>query len=164
MKTVSGATAVQVVWSSQRGSREIEHLGSAHDVAELETLKAAARQRVAAGPMEFDLGAAGPGPGGPLPITSSRMGHLVDALERAYRVLGLEKAAGCDEVFRQLGSSNRPASPTASASWTRQASRRRPTAPSSAACRPTRRSPGGSGCRRPAPGTPAWGRPGKYSC
>jgi hypothetical protein len=52
--------------------------------------------------MEFDLGAAGPGPGGPLPITSSRVGHLVDALERAYRVLGLEKAAGGDEVFRQL--------------------------------------------------------------
>jgi hypothetical protein len=32
VKTKSGATAVQVVWSSRRGSREIEHLGSAHDV------------------------------------------------------------------------------------------------------------------------------------
>jgi len=41
VKTKSGATAVQVVWSSQRGSREIEHLGSAHDEAELEMLKAA---------------------------------------------------------------------------------------------------------------------------
>ena len=41
VKTTSGATAVQVVWSSQRGSREIEHFGSAHDEAELETLKAA---------------------------------------------------------------------------------------------------------------------------
>jgi hypothetical protein len=29
----------------------------------------------------------------PLPITSSRMGHLWDALARAYRVLGLEQAA-----------------------------------------------------------------------
>ena len=29
----------------------------------------------------------------PLPITSSRMGHLRDALARAYRVLGLEQAA-----------------------------------------------------------------------
>ena len=27
----SGATAVQVVYSSQRGSREIEHLGSTHE-------------------------------------------------------------------------------------------------------------------------------------
>jgi len=102
VRTGSGATAVQVVWSSRRGSREIEHLGSAHDEAELEALKAAGRQRVAARQLEFDLGAGGPGPGGPLPITSSRMGHLVDALDRGYRVLGLEDAAGGDEVFRQL--------------------------------------------------------------
>jgi hypothetical protein len=85
VKTTSGATAVQVVWSSRRGSREIEHLGSAHDEAELEALKAAARQRMAAGQLELDLGPGSPGPSGPLPITSSRMGHLVDALERAYR-------------------------------------------------------------------------------
>jgi hypothetical protein len=102
VKTASGATAVQVVWSSRRGSRNIEHIGSAHDEAELEALKAAAQQRIAAGQGELDLGLAGPGPGGPLPITSSRMGHLVDAVERAYRVLGLEEAAGGDEVFRQL--------------------------------------------------------------
>jgi hypothetical protein len=49
VKTASGATAVQVVWSSRRGSRNIEHVGSAHDDAELEALKAAARQRLAAG-------------------------------------------------------------------------------------------------------------------
>src|SRR6516165_3965140 len=102
VKTGSGATAVQVVWSSRRGSRQIEHLGSAHDEAELEALKAAAQERVAAGQLELDLGLGGPGPGGPLPITSSRMGHLLDALERAYRLLGLEDAAGRDGVFRQL--------------------------------------------------------------
>ena len=45
MKTALGATAVQIVWSSRRGSRRIEHIGSAHDDAELEALKAAARQR-----------------------------------------------------------------------------------------------------------------------
>ena len=56
VKTKLGATAVQIVWSSQRGSREIEHLGSAHDDAEVETLKAAARQRIAAGQAELDLG------------------------------------------------------------------------------------------------------------
>ena len=87
VKTTSGATAVQVVWSSRRGSRQIEHLGSAHDEAELEALKAAAQQRIAAGQ---------------LPITSSRMSHLVDSLERAYRVLGLEDAASGDDVFRHL--------------------------------------------------------------
>ena len=40
--------------------------------------------------------------GGPLPITSTRMGCLLDSLERAYRVLGLEDAAGGDEVFLQM--------------------------------------------------------------
>ena len=59
-------------------------------------------QRMTAGQAELDLGLDGLGPGGPLPITSSRMGHLVDAVERAYRVLGLDDAAGGDEVFRQL--------------------------------------------------------------
>jgi hypothetical protein len=101
VKTTSGAIAVQVVWSSRHGSREIEHLGSAHDEAELEALKAAAQQRIAAGQLELDLGLAAAG-GGPLPITSSRMSHLVDSLERAYQVLGLDDAAGGDEVFRQL--------------------------------------------------------------
>jgi Transposase DDE domain len=102
VKTASGATAVQLVWSSRRGSRSIEHIGSAHDEAELGALKAAARERMTAGQAELDLGLNGPAPGGTLPITSSRMGHLVDAVERAYRVLGLDDAAGGDEVFRQL--------------------------------------------------------------
>ena len=101
VKTTSGATAVQVVWSSRRGSREIEHLGSAHGEAELEALKAAAQQRIAAGQLELALGLE-PADGGPLPITSSRMGHLLDALKYAYRVLGIEDAAGGDDVFRHL--------------------------------------------------------------
>jgi hypothetical protein len=33
---------------------------------------------------------------------SSRMGCLLDALDRGYRVLGLDEAAGGDGVFRQL--------------------------------------------------------------
>ena len=101
VKTTSGATAVQVVWSSRRGSRKIEHLGSAHDEAELEALKAVAQQRIAAGQLELALGLEAAG-GGLLPITSSRMSHLLDALEHGYRVLGLEDAAGGDEVFRHL--------------------------------------------------------------
>ena len=81
----------------------MEHIGSAHTQAELELLKAAARQKLAAGQGELDLGLSGLAPrqGGPLPITSSRMGHLWDALEHAYRVLGFEAAAG-DPVFRDL--------------------------------------------------------------
>ena len=71
---------MQIVYSSHGGSRDIEHLGSAHDAAQVELLKAAARQRLAAGQGELDLGLEAAAPGGPLPITSSRMGHLVEAL------------------------------------------------------------------------------------
>jgi hypothetical protein len=103
VKTSSGATAVQIVYSFHRGSREIEHLGSAHSDAEVELLKAAARQKLAAGQGELDLCLKPAASGaGPLPITSSRMGHLLDALAHAYRVLGLETAAGGDEVFGEL--------------------------------------------------------------
>ena len=49
VKTVSGAIAVQIVYSSHRGSREIEHIGSAHDDVKLELLKAVARQRANSG-------------------------------------------------------------------------------------------------------------------
>jgi hypothetical protein len=57
---------------------------------------------MAAGQLELGLGLGGPRPSGPLPITSSRMSHPVDALERGYRVLGFEDAAGGDEVFWHL--------------------------------------------------------------
>ena len=103
VKTSSGATAVQIVYSYHRGSRQIEHIGSAHDDAELELLKAVARQRLAAGQGMLDLGPGfGGGGGGPLPITASRMGVLIDALLRGYDVLGLGRAAGRDQVFAGL--------------------------------------------------------------
>jgi hypothetical protein len=105
VKTASGARAVQIVHSSRRGSRDIEHIGSARNDAELEVLKAAARQRLADGQGELDLGltpSRGDTGGGPLPITSSRMDHLWDALTHAYDVLGLHEAARQDEVFHQL--------------------------------------------------------------
>ena len=105
VKTSSGATAVQIVYSSRRGSKDIEHLGSAHDEEELAALKAAARQRLAAGQAELDLGlsaAQAAAAGGPLQITSSRMGYLWDALSVAYEALGFDAATGGDTVFRGL--------------------------------------------------------------
>jgi hypothetical protein len=95
---------VQIVHSQHRGSREIEHIGSAHTDADVELLKAVARQRLAAGQGELDLRLPGsPANGGAaLPITSSRMGHLLDALARGYDVLGFGGATGRDEVFRAL--------------------------------------------------------------
>jgi hypothetical protein len=103
VKTASGARAVQIVYSSRKGSRDIEHIGSAHDETELEMLKTVARQRIAAGQGELDLGLDAPvEAGGPLPIMASRMGPLWDALSLAYDHLGFDAAAGGDEVFRQL--------------------------------------------------------------
>lgn len=103
VRTGSGATAVQIVHGSHRGSRDVEHIGSAHDPAELASLKAAAAQRIVAGQAQLELGLdAGSGAAGPLEIVASRMGHLWDALGRAYERLGLEAAAGGDELFRSL--------------------------------------------------------------
>jgi hypothetical protein len=103
VKTGSGARAVQIVHSSRRGSRDIEHIGSAHDDAELAALRASARRRLAGGQGELDLGLDdSPQAGGPLEITSSRMGHLWDGLVCGYNALGLAEVIGEDEVFRQL--------------------------------------------------------------
>jgi len=103
VKTSSGATAVQIVWSTRRGSRSIEHLGSAHDETEVEALNAAARQRLVEGQGAWDLGLEATGTAGaPLKIVSSRAGHLWDGLCRACRVLGSDRATGGDEVFRDL--------------------------------------------------------------
>ncbi len=102
VKTSSGATAVQVVWSSRRGSRKIEHLGSAHDEAGVAALKAAAAQRLAAGQAQLDLGLAERSASEPLPITSSKSALLWQALCAAYDAVGFAQAADEDEVFRQL--------------------------------------------------------------
>jgi hypothetical protein len=103
VKTASGARAVQIVHSSRRGSRDIEHIGSAHDEAQLAALTAVARQRLAAGQGELDLGLDdSPEAGGPLEITGSRMGHLWEALGRGFDGLGFATATGGDQVFRQL--------------------------------------------------------------
>jgi hypothetical protein len=91
VKTSSGATAVQIVHSSRRGSRKIEHLGSAHTPEEVEALTIVAKERIEAGQAELDLGlevAEAASSGGPLEITGSQMGHLWDALCRACDALG----------------------------------------------------------------------------
>ena len=78
VKTASDAIAVQIVWSTRRGSRQIEHLGSAHDDAEVEALKAAARQRLTEGQGALDLGLNTAGVDGePLEILASKASHLV---------------------------------------------------------------------------------------
>jgi hypothetical protein len=101
VKTASGATAVQIVYSNRRGSREIEHIGSAHSPAEVEVLKTVARQRLHANQdrLDFDDGQLGDDEA---PIVSSQARHLCEVLVTAYRVLGLDRACGRDAVFMLL--------------------------------------------------------------
>src|SRR6476620_2384392 len=84
------------------GSRSIEHIGSAHDDVELAALKTAAAERLAGGQTELDLGLSGGAEPGTLPIMSSQMTRLWEALWAAYRVLGFESATKSDNVFRDL--------------------------------------------------------------
>jgi Transposase DDE domain len=102
VRTSSGATAVQVVWSWRKGSRSIEHLGSAHDEVELAALKAAAAERLAGGQTELDLRISGHLEPGTLPILSSQMTTLWESLCAAYRALGFESVTQGDNVFRDL--------------------------------------------------------------
>ena len=103
VKTASGATAVQIVWSSRRGSRAIEHLGSAHDDVEVEALKNAAAARLAEGQQTLDLGLYDTGTaGGALEIFGSQAAHLWEALCGAYRALGFDAVLDGDEVLRDL--------------------------------------------------------------
>jgi hypothetical protein len=101
VKTASGATAVQIVHSNRRGSREIEHIGSAHTPAEVEVLKTLARQRMHANQDTLDLDDGRLGDD-EAPIVSSRARHLWEVLVTAYELLGLDQACGGDEVFKLL--------------------------------------------------------------
>jgi hypothetical protein len=100
VKTASGAVAVQIVHSNRRGSREIEHIGSAHTPGEVEVLKTVAQQRLHLDQDVLDFGDGQLGDD-EAPIVSSQARHLWETLDTAYRVLGLDRACD-DEVFRQL--------------------------------------------------------------
>ena len=101
VKTASGAVAVQIVHSNRRGSREIEHIGSAHTPEDVEVLKAVARQRLHANQDSFDFGDGRP-EGEALPIASTQSKHLWEALCLTYARLGFDTVCGGDDVFRAL--------------------------------------------------------------
>ena len=102
VKTSSGATAVQIVEKRSGVRRIVEHLGSAHDDLELALLWQAARDRLAAGQDELDLGLAGASVGGaPVArVVSSSSRLLWQVLVDAYGHLGFDVLA--DEAFRAL--------------------------------------------------------------
>jgi len=101
VKTGSGATAVQVVWSNRGGSKRMDHIGSAHTPEDVEILKAVANQRMAEGQDELDFGDGQPRKRA-LTIRGSRAEHLWDALSAGFRAVGLQWAAAGDEVFKHL--------------------------------------------------------------
>jgi hypothetical protein len=87
----SGATAVQIVHSSQKGSRDIEHIGSAHTPEDVEVLKAVARQRLHANQDPLDFGDGQP-QSQALRILSIQSKRLWDELCLVYDRLGFETA------------------------------------------------------------------------
>ena len=104
VRTAAGATAVQIA-SKVRGVRTIvEHLGSAHDEIELAALVAAARAKITAGQLAFDLDALTPPDAERVTaepvVTGSRSRVLWDVLQSAYRRLGFD--AVDDRVFEYL--------------------------------------------------------------
>ena len=115
VKTASGATAVQVVVKENGVRRIVEHLGSAHDEAELAALMHLGHQRLLAGQQVLDLGSAldvggqapghEPGDGGAVrrpAIISRRSGWLIEAIKTVYARLGLGDATGGDRAFEQM--------------------------------------------------------------
>jgi hypothetical protein len=60
VKTASGAIAVRIAYSMRRGSRTIEHLGSAHDEQELEGLKRGSQAAAVHRQGELDLASEDP--------------------------------------------------------------------------------------------------------
>ena len=107
---------MQVVAKDHGVRRIVEHLGSAHDEAELAALMRLGRQRLLAGQQVLDLGPAlnddadevggqAPGDGGAVrrpQIISRRSAWLIEALRSAYRRLGLGEAVGGDRAFEQM--------------------------------------------------------------
>jgi hypothetical protein len=100
VKTASEAVAVQIVHANRRGSREIEHIGSADTPDEVEVLRAAARQRLHANQDIFDFG-----DGQPRVRrcqSPRRSPSICGRIGLAYDKLGFDTACKPDEVFRAL--------------------------------------------------------------
>jgi len=104
VNTPSGARGVQIVHSKKGGKRDLEYVGSAHTDEEYEFLLEAARQKIAAGQPELDLGLDVPRTAPVAPITASRLGVLWELLEIAYARLGFIAVPGAadGDVFRRL--------------------------------------------------------------
>ena len=104
VKTASGPARRSSGGGPATGGRATSSMSDPlHDEAQVEALKDAAVQRIADGQGELDLGLDLTEIGSaPLQIIGSRAGYLWDGLCLVYEALGLDRAAGGDEVFRDL--------------------------------------------------------------
>lgn len=100
VKTASGATAVQVVWSRCGGHAQVEHIGSAHDEAELVGLRQAAQALLHEGQPTLELGLAVPASAAAaFRIVRSRSARLVAVVETAWTARGFDRAVS-DRALR----------------------------------------------------------------
>jgi len=99
-----------VVWSRVGGKRQLTHVGTARTAEALEDLKAIGNEMISAGQGELDLNVSAdhnddlyvPRAGVVLEEVGSKATYLWESLNAGYRALGFHKAAGGDEVFRDL--------------------------------------------------------------
>ena len=88
VRTASGATAVQIVDKRAGVLRIVEHLGSAHDEAELAVLMHLAWKRLNVWQDELDLGLDAVAAGARARVVASSSQVLWDVLVDAYQRLG----------------------------------------------------------------------------
>ncbi|RPH38421.1 MAG: IS1634 family transposase, partial [Burkholderiales bacterium] len=97
VRTASGATAVQIAHKERGRITQIDHIGSAHSEAELETLLALARHRLRGDQLSLFAE-----PVSPLKISlkQSVSSVLLQVLRKQYRFLGFDLIE--DEIFAYL--------------------------------------------------------------
>jgi len=102
VKTSSGATAVQIARKHHGVRTIIDHIGSAHDDAQLAVLMQIAKERIAAGQLAFDLDGltSGSSMTAAPTVAGSTSRVLWEVLEGAYARLGFDSVD--DDVFRSL--------------------------------------------------------------
>lgn len=109
VRTSSGATAVQIVIKRHGRVKVLEHVGSAHNGAELALLWEVGRKKLHEGQLELDLGLdtapvadshVGP-PSGSVAVVESKVSRLlIEVIQGAWEALGFTVVK--DEAFFQL--------------------------------------------------------------
>lgn len=100
VKTTSGAIAVQIVEKRQGQRRVLEHLGSAHDEAELAALMRIGHDKLHANQPALDLPTVGGPQAGAAVVEATRSQLLVEVVRASWDRLGFDVVK--DEAFFQL--------------------------------------------------------------